>query len=105
MEKEILTGWVIGDEDVLTAEELARACRAEVSWIAELIAVGVLEPKGKEQSGWRFCATDLTCSRRAARLQQDFSVSTEAVAVMLDLLTEIERLRDRLKRAGLDPNE
>lgn len=105
MENEILTGWVIGDEGVLTAEELARACRADVSWIAELTEVGVLDPEGEEQSGWRFGATDLTVARRAARLQQDFSVSTEAVAVMLDLLAEIERLRDRLKRAGLDPNE
>ncbi len=105
MENEILTGSVIGNECVLTAEELARACRAELSWIAELIEVGILEPQGEEQSGWRFCAMDLTCARRAARLQQDFAVSTEAVAVMLDLLAEIERLRDRLKRAGLDPNE
>ena len=105
MENEILTGWVIGDEGVLTTEELARACRAEVSWIAELIEVGILEPEGEEQTGWRFCATDLTFARRAARLQQAFAVSTEAVAVMLDLLAEIERLRDRLKRAGLDPNE
>ena len=105
MESEILTGWVIGDDCVLTTEELARACRAEVSWIAELIEIGILEPQGEEQSDWRFCAADLTCARRATRLQRAFGASTEAVAIMLDLLAEIERLRDRLQRAGLDPDE
>jgi chaperone modulatory protein CbpM len=105
MENEILTGSVIGNECVLTAEELARACRAEVSWIAELIEVGILEPQGEELSGWRFCAADLTCARRAARLQRAFAASTEAVALMLNLLGEIDRLHERLRRAGLDADE
>lgn len=104
-EQDFLVGSVIGDEGVLSIEELARACRAEVSWIAELIDVGILEPQGEEQSGWRFCATDLTCARRAARLQRAFGASTDAVALMLNLLGEIDRLRERLRRAGLDADE
>ncbi|HSN03785.1 chaperone modulator CbpM [Nitrospira sp. NS4] len=97
-----MTGSVIGDEGVLSIEELARACGAEVQWIVELVAVGVLEPQGAEASGWRFRATDLTCARRVARLQRDFDASLDAAAVMLDLLDQIEQLRARLKRAGLD---
>jgi chaperone modulatory protein CbpM len=105
MEHEILTGNIIGKECVLTAEELARACLVEVSWIAELIDVGILEPRGEGPSSWRFCATDLTCARRAARLQRDFQVGTEALAIMLDLLSEVDRLRGRLRRAGWNPDE
>lgn len=105
MEREILTGSIIGNECVLTAEELARACRAKVSWIAELIDVGILAEQGKDQSSWRFCAADLTCARRAARLQRAFEASTDAVALMLDLLGEIDRLHERLRRVGLDTDE
>jgi chaperone modulatory protein CbpM len=105
MESDILTGSVIGDEGVLALEELARACGAEAKWIIELVAVGVLEPQGTDISRWRFRAADLTCARRVARLQRDFEASLDAAAVMLDLLDQIERLRARLKRAGLDPNE
>jgi len=105
MEHEILTGSIIGNECVLTAEELARACRAKVSWIAELIDVGILAQQEEDQSSWRFCAADLTCARRAARLQRAFEASTDAVALMLDLLGEIDRLRERLRRAGLDADE
>jgi len=101
-EQDILTGSVIGDEGVLSIEELARACRAEAQWVIELVAVGVLEPQGTETSRWRFRAADLTCARRVARLQRDFDASLDAAAVMLDLLDQIEQLRARLKRAGLD---
>jgi chaperone modulatory protein CbpM len=104
-EQDLLTGSVIGDEGVLALEELARACGAEAKWIIELVAVGVLEPQGTDFSCWRFRAADLTCARRVARLQRDFEASLDAAAVMLDLLAEIERLRDRLKREGLDADE
>src|SRR4249920_3929503 len=101
-EQDLLTGSVIGDEGVLSIEELARACGAEPQWIIELVAVGVLTPQGTETSRWRFRATDLTCARRVVRLQRDFDASLDAAAVMLDLLDQIEQLRARLKRAGLD---
>jgi chaperone modulatory protein CbpM len=101
-EPDLLTGSVIGDEGVLSIEELARACSAEAKWIIELVAVGVLEPQGTDISRWRFRAADLTCARRVARLQRDFEASLDAAAVMLDLLDQIERLRARLQRAGLE---
>ena len=101
-DQELLTGSVIGDEGVLSIEELGRACGAEAQWIIELVAVGVLEPQGAEISRWRFRAADLTCARRVARLQRDFDASLDAAAVILDLLAKIERLRARLVRAGLD---
>ena len=107
MEKpqDILVGTVIGDESVLSIDELARACGAESQWIIELVAVGVLEPEGPETSNWRFHAADLTCARRVARLQRDFDASLDAAAAMLDLLEQIEQLRARLKQAGLDVDE
>ena len=101
-EQDFLTGCVIGDEGVLSIEELARACSAEAKWIIELVAIGVLEPQGTDISRWRFRAADLTCARRVARLQRDFEASLDAAAVMLDLLDQIERLRARLQRTSLD---
>ncbi|MCP9439826.1 MAG: chaperone modulator CbpM [Nitrospira sp.] len=102
MNDDVLMGSLVGQEEVLTVEELARACHAEVRWVAELIEVGILAQRGHDQASWRFCAADLVCARRAARLQRDFEASIETVAVMLDLLNEIDRLRGRLRRAGLD---
>lgn len=102
MENEILIGSVVGDDGVLALEELARACGADVEWIVELVAVGVLAPEGRETTDWRFRAADLTCARRVARLQRDFGASMEAAAVMIDLLKQIDQLHARLKQAGLN---
>ncbi|MEP7152669.1 MAG: chaperone modulator CbpM [Nitrospira sp.] len=96
---------VIGDERVLSLEELANACRTQAQWVIELVTVGVLAPEGSEASAWRFRAVDLRCAFRTSRLQRDFGASMEAVAVMLDLLDEIERPRARLKRSGLNEDE
>ncbi|MBH0198908.1 MAG: MerR family transcriptional regulator [Nitrospira sp.] len=104
-EQDLLTGSVIGDEAVLSIEELARACCAEAQWVIELVAVGLLEPQGTGPSGWRFRAADLICARRVARLQRDFGATVEAAAVMIDLLDEIEQLRACLKRVGLNVDE
>lgn len=103
--QDIFTGTVVGDEGVLSIDELARACGAESQWIIELVAIGILEPEGPETSSWRFHASDLTCARRVARLQRDFDANLDAAAVMLDLLEQIEQLRARLTQAGLDVDE
>ncbi|MGH8654504.1 MAG: chaperone modulator CbpM [Gammaproteobacteria bacterium] len=68
----------------------------------ELVEVGILVPQGPEVAAWRFGAVDLMRARRLTRLQRDFGASTEAAAVILDLLDEIERLRAQLRRAGLE---
>lgn len=92
--------WV-GDHGVLSVEELALACGADLDWIAELVDMGVLSPEGAGRSAWRFGASDLGRARKLLRLIRDFEVNLEAAAVILDLLEETERLRARLRRAGV----
>ncbi len=102
MEEDIVTGVLISEEGALSLEEMVHACGTEAQWIVELVEVGVLVPQGPEVAAWRFGAADLMRARRLARLQRDFGASTEAAAVILDLLDEIERLRAQLRRAGLE---
>lgn len=86
------------DIDVLDAatlvelEELCRACGVESGWVSEMVAHGVVEP----QPDMRFTAVTITRLRRARRLERDFSLNAAGVALALDLLDEIERLRARL---------
>ncbi|QJD29288.1 chaperone modulator CbpM [Methylococcus geothermalis] len=104
MSKSIITsslGVWIGDEGILSLEELALACGAEIDCIIELVGLGVLTPKGAETAAWRFAAADIQRARRLLRLMRDFETSLEVAAVILDLLEEAERLRACLRRAGL----
>ncbi len=102
MEEDIVIGVLISEEGALSLDDMVHACGAEAQWIVELVEIGILVPRGAEVAAWRFGAADLMRARRLGRLQRDFGASTEAAAVILDLLDEIERLRAQLRRAGLE---
>jgi chaperone modulatory protein CbpM len=102
MDADIFTGILVRERDALSLEEMVEACGAETAWIVELVEIGVLSPVGRDEAAWRFGALDLLRARRLGRLARDFEASTEAAALILDLLDEIERLRARLRRAGME---
>jgi len=91
----------IGDQGVLSLDELALACGMDAEWVAELVDIGVLMPEGSGRSGWRFAAADLARARKLMRLSRAFDTNLEVAAVILDLLEETDRLRARLRQAGL----
>ena len=98
MKQKILTGILLDERAELTLNELSRACSISSEWVIELVDEGVLEPIGKEQAHWRFSGTSLLRARTAMRLQRDLNINLAGVALALDLMKEIETLRDRLCR-------
>ena len=51
---------------------------------------------------WRFPGTALARARRMRQLERDFDAVPEMAALVADLLEEMDALRARLRRAGLD---
>jgi|OpeIllAssembly_1097287.scaffolds.fasta_scaffold86134_2 chaperone modulatory protein CbpM len=94
----ITTASCLGEGDWLDAAELARACEVEAGYIEQLVDEGLLAPALTEPA-WRFGSDELARVRRIRRLQADFDASLMAVAVMLDLLDENQRLRGLLQQA------
>lgn len=93
----VLSGACLGEQEWLELEEFARACSVEAAFVRELVDEGLLHVP----SPWRFGGEELSRVRRICRLQRDFEANLQSVAVMLDLLDEIERLRAELLRAGI----
>jgi chaperone modulatory protein CbpM len=93
-------GVCLADEDALELEAFAAACGTEVEFIRLLIDEGLVQPV-VEQPAWRFGGEELARVRRIRRLQRDFEANLQSVAVMLDLIDEIERLRAQLQRVGI----
>jgi chaperone modulatory protein CbpM len=89
------------DDHALELEAFAAACGAEVAFVRLLIDEGLVQPAGV-QPAWRFGGEELARVRRIRRLQRDFEANLQSVAVMLDLIDEVERLRAALHRAGID---
>jgi len=96
----IAIGVCINEDNALELEAFAAACGTEIQFVRLLVDEGLLQPV-IEQPAWRFGGEELTRVRRIRRLQRDFEANLQSVAVMLDLIDEIERLRAQLKRAGL----
>jgi len=96
----VVTGICLDEQAWLELDELAVACGVEAAYIVQLVDEGLVEAQAS-QSTWRFGGEALARVRRIRRLQRDFEANLQSVAVLLDLLDEINRLRARLQRAGL----
>ena len=102
MNKKTLTGIVLDERIELSISELSQACSTSVEWVVELVDEGVLEPSGEEKEQWRFSGFNLLRARTAMRLQQDLHINLAGVALALELMEEIETMRERLRRFEIE---
>ncbi len=96
----IAVGVCLSDEHALELEAFAVACGTEAEFVRLLVDEGLVQPVAL-QPAWRFGGEELARVRRICRLQRDFEANLQSVAVMLELIDEIEHLRAQLQRAGI----
>jgi chaperone modulatory protein CbpM len=94
-----LQGTLVDESTLLSIEDLCRICAIDRSHIVEFVEEGVLEVAAVDASEWRFRGGALRRARTAVRLQRDLELNLVGVALALDLMDEIERLRRDI-RAG-----
>lgn len=100
-DEDILTGAVLEDA-CLTLEELASVCTLSPEWVMRHVEEGVLSGPGRTLSDQRFTSRDLWRARHIHALERDFDAVPELAALVVDLLEEVDRLRARLRRAGIE---
>ena len=86
---------VLDDNTRFTLLELCTLGQTSAEWIIELVEEGVLEPEGAEIGEWRFGADALKRLQAVQRLQRDLRINLPGAALVLELLEEIEMLRQR----------
>ena len=79
----------------LTLRELARAVGAEDQWVLRLVEVEILhvDTPTEPPERWHFHSADLQRALAARRLERDFGANLDTAALILDLQTELRRLR------------
>ncbi|NOQ88197.1 MAG: MerR family transcriptional regulator [Gammaproteobacteria bacterium] len=95
---DILSGYILEDEPRLTLRQLCDACAVRAEYIIELVDEGFIEPSGMERSHWCFSGVTIRRVQKAKRLQHDLGINLAGVALAMELIEEIESLRDRLDR-------
>ena len=76
---------------IMSLDELVSACGQERQWVIELIEESIIEYDVPERE--QFTGYQLTTVRRASRLSRDFDASVPAIGLILELLDEVEQLR------------
>jgi chaperone modulatory protein CbpM len=94
-----LPGEIFEEGAVLSVADLSRMFRVEERHIVELVEEGVLSVIEINTTEWRFSGTALRRARIALRLERDLGINVPGVALVLELLEELEQLR-RERRVG-----
>lgn len=95
----VVDGIVVEESITFTLTELCRACRGSDQQLLALVDEGVLEPLGSGPADWVFDGSALGRARTALRLIDDLALSPAGVALVLDLMSQIDELKARLRMA------
>ena len=96
-----IEGSVVEEEVHMSIVEISQATRAPEDLIMAWVSEGVLSPAGSSPEDWRFSGESLKRAKTAAHLSHDLELNTPGVALALDLLDEINGLRNQLLRQNL----
>jgi chaperone modulatory protein CbpM len=94
-----LSGDILDEGIEVSVADLCRMFAVEEQHIVELVEEGVLGTRSAvsviqiDKTAWRFHGTEVRRARIALRLERDLGINVAGVALVLELLEELEQLR------------
>lgn len=96
-QQEVLQGETFDNGPELTVDDICGICSVSVERVERLVEEGVVEPVGGSTGAWRFSRVSVSRVLLVERLARDLDVNTPGAALALDLMDELQRLRERLR--------
>ena len=90
---QIIESTIVENEIHMSISELCHATNTETELVVAWVYEGILNPHGNSPDDWRFSGDTLQRAKKALRLSRDLEINTPGVAMVLDLLDEISRLK------------
>ena len=97
-EDQALSGAIFEESTVLTLRDLSRMCAVDERHIVEYVEEGVIHGIAVNTDEWHFSGAALRRTRLALRLERDLEINLAGVALALELLDELQRLRRAQER-------
>lgn len=97
-----MTDQEILEDACLSLEQLCAACALEQDWLVRRVQEGLIPVTGTVIAEWRFSTAQLSRARRMREIERSFDAAPELAALVADMLEEMDALRARLRREGLD---
>ena len=98
MTRQTVTGILLDEQVHYSLKDVCRVCECQTEWVVALVEQGILHPTGDASQLWQFPGSSLHTAMKARRLQRDLELNLCGVALVLELLDEIDALRSRLDR-------
>jgi chaperone modulatory protein CbpM len=77
----------------LTVREVCEAAEIPEQQLANIVDQGIVEPHGTTPQDWKFDTEMVVMIRKAVRLHHDLEIDWTGVAVTIQLLDEVDKLR------------
>ena len=90
-----IEGVLLDESHEYTLVELSRICVINEDMLREMADFGIIEPR-HSRGEWVFSGTSMIRIRKALRLRRDLSINWEGISLALDLLDQIDELRQQL---------
>jgi len=93
----IISGTLLDDQIRFSLFEFCEYGKVSAEQVIEMVNEGILEPSGASVYDWVFDATALKRLHTTRHLQRDLDINLAGAALAVQLLEEIEILRQRLR--------
>lgn len=89
-----LSGIVLDEHVPLSLPEVCRICDIGEEMVLEMVEEGLIEPRRSGRAEWHFTWREIRRVKVACRLNRDLRVNLPGAAIIIDLLEELEELRN-----------
>lgn len=94
---DLITGVIVEESQSLTLEEFCQATHTSKEIIIEMVDYKLIQPQGKKPNEWRFDSLSLRRGRIAASFYYELEINMQGVALAVELLEEVEKLRGQVE--------
>ena len=98
-----MSGEMLSEDRKLALKDICEHCGLPESKVRAYIQEGVVEVRGDDIARWRFSEVSVVQIQKAHRLEQDLRLNPAGAALALELMSQIEDLKNQLKRLQRTP--
>ena len=86
-------GDIVVETQTYSLLQVCTICGVQAERVVELVSFGIIEPGGAQPDRWQFSESAVHRAKKALRLHRDLGLDPQGLALALELLDEIDRLR------------
>ena len=97
-----MTGEILSEKNKLALQDICERCGLPETTVRAYVEEGVLDVEGDDVARWRFSEVSMVRVQKAYRLERDLGLNPAGAALALDLMAQIDELKNQIRRLQKD---